>query len=87
MYRTESSPLNGAVLLPVFNETPSEYQYDMQMGNAGTVTLSYTVNQEKSDSPCRTYSYSIRDIRIVNQPYEAFQYEGKTYPKILVVAL
>ena len=79
--------LNGAIVLPIFNETPGEYQYNIQVADAGTLTLSYQISREQTDNVCRPYSYPMRDIRIVNQKFDVFQYEGKTYPKILIVEL
>ena len=84
---TGFSPLNGSVVLGFFNETPGEYQYNIQLGNKGTVVLSYQVSRKETDNPCRLYSYPISEIKIVNQPFELFQDEGKTYPNILIAAL
>jgi hypothetical protein len=84
---TDSFPLNGAISLAVFQETPGEYQYDIQMGEAGMVTLSYQVSRQETDNPCRPFEYPMHDIKIVNQPFDIFQSEGKAYPKVLIVKL
>ncbi|MCF0055222.1 hypothetical protein [Dyadobacter sp. CY356] len=81
------SPLNGAVSLVFFNEIPGQYQYSIEMGSKGTVTLSYQVRRAETDNPCRPNSYPISDIKITNQPFEQFNYEGVTHPNILQTAL
>lgn len=84
---TDSFPLNGAISLSVFHETPGEYQYDIRMGKTGMVTLSYQVSRQETDNPCRPFAYPVRDIKIINQSFDILQFEGKAYPKILIVTL
>jgi hypothetical protein len=57
------------------------------MGEAGMVTLSYQVSRQETDNPCRPFEYPMHDIKIVNQPFDIFQSEGKAYPKVLIVKL
>ena len=85
--RTNLPQLTGAISLAVFNETPGEYQFTMQIGNAGMATLSYKISREETDNPCRPFSYPMRDIKIIDQPFEVFRHDGKSFPTILVVAL
>lgn len=80
-----TGPLNGAISLPVFSEKPGEFQYQIKLGEAGTVLLYYQISRKESDNPCRTYSFPVHDVKIVDQPFDVFQYEGKAYPRILVV--
>ncbi len=88
VYNRPGSPvLNGALSIPVFSESDGEYQFEIQPGNFGAVILSYKIIREKTDNPCRPYSYPMKDIQITNQPFENLQLDGKTYPTILVVAL
>lgn len=90
-WRTDEQPLSpeldGAVSLMILNETPGVYEYQIQLGDKGSATLSYMVERTKTDNVCRPYVYPIGDIKIVDQPFEIFKREGKSYPKILVVKL
>ena len=79
-----TSPLYGLVGFTVFHEKAGDYPYKIQVGDLGTVTLSYTVNQVESDSPCKRYAYPLKDIEIVDHPFELLKYGDKN---ILVVAL
>lgn len=79
--------LNGSLVIGFFNETPGEYQFNIQLGNKGTALLSYQVSRKETDNPCRPDSYPIGEIKIVNQSFELFQYESRTYPNILITAL
>jgi hypothetical protein len=84
---TGFNALNGSLTIGFFNETPGEYQFNIQLGNKGTALLSYQVSRKETDNPCRPDSYPIGEIKIVNQSFELFQYESRTYPNILVTAL
>jgi hypothetical protein len=79
-----SSPLYGLVGFTVFQETAGNYPYKIQVGDLGTVTLSYTIDEVKSDSPCKRYYYPMKDIKITDHPFELLKYGDKN---ILVVAL
>ena len=79
--------LNGSLMIAFFNETPGEYQFNIQLGNKGTAVLSYQVSRKETDNPCRPESYPIGEIKIVDQSFELFQYESRTYPNILITAL
>jgi len=85
--RSGSSVLNGAISVHVFNESVAEYQFGIQLGDIGTAILSYKINRTETDNPCRSFAYPISDIKIIDQPFDIFQQDGKTYPMILVVAL
>lgn len=85
--RTDASMLNGAISIPVFSESAGVYQYNMQLGNLVTAILSYQIDRKETGNPCRPYSYPVNDIKIVNQPFDYLQQDGKINPKILVVSL
>jgi hypothetical protein len=85
--RTGFATLNGAITLAIFSETVREYHYAIEVGDRGKATLSYKISRQESGNRCRPFSYQITDIKIVDQSFNVFQFEGKTYPKILVVSL
>lgn len=82
-----TGPLNGSLVLTVFNEIPGTYQYDIQMSNLSTVTLSYQINRIETGNPCKPYGYPLSEIKIVGQTFDLLQNEGETYPTVLVVPL
>jgi len=53
------SPLNGFLEFSFFNKTPGDHTFKIETKGFETVTLSYTILQEKTNNPCRPYSYSM----------------------------
>lgn len=84
---SSSSPLYGVVRFTIFHQTAGDYPYKIQVGNLGTVTLSYTVKEVETDNPCKRYTYPLKDIKITDHPFELLKYQDKTHPNILVVML
>lgn len=85
--RTGLSQLHGSLTLSVFNEIPGTYQYGIQIKDREMVTLSYQITRKETGNLCKPYSYPLDEVKILNQTFDVFQYEGKTYPMILVVTL
>ncbi|WP_254562186.1 hypothetical protein [Dyadobacter diqingensis] len=85
--RASESMLNGAISIPVFSESAGVYQYNMQLGDIGTAILSYQIDRKETDNPCRPFSYPVNDVKIVNQPFDYLEQNGKPNPRILVVSL
>lgn len=79
--------MNGIIELAVFHEKAGEYSYKIELKNLSTVDLSYIIKQEKTNDPCKTYSYPMSNFKVLNHDFEQFKYEGKTAPNILVVQL
>lgn len=82
-----NSPLNGVLEFAMFHETAGEYVYKIELKKRGTINLSYIITQEKTNDPCKMYSYPINNIKVLNHDFEQFKYEGKTSPNILAVKL
>lgn len=83
------SPLNGAIQLTIIPHTEEgDYRYIIQAGDLVTATFSTTVDKVENDGPCGgRYYYPISAIEITDHPFEPLEYEGNTYPGVLVVAL
>lgn len=85
--RTGIASLDGSLSMAVFPGPEGEYRYDIQLLNKGTVTFSYQVTKQQTNDICKPHVYPIGNLKTTNQTYSIFQHEGKSYPKILIVAL
>ncbi|MGO1245814.1 MAG: hypothetical protein ACTMH4_17175 [Sphingobacterium sp.] len=84
------TPYNGIVKLVGIPDTEGEHSYKIQIGVVGSAVIAYTgvKKENKTNDPCSSpYYNSITDIRIVDHPFHVFEYEGKTFPEIVVVEL
>lgn len=84
---TTNSPFNGMLEFTAFHEKAAEYAYKIELKNLGTVNLSYTIKQEKTNDPCKMYYYPMEGLKVSGHDFEPFKYEDKTYPNVVVVTL
>lgn len=80
-----NSLTNGTLGLTVFHETEGEYPYQIQLGNAASATLSYTITKKKSDNPCKPYYFPMSDIKITDHTFSVMEHQGKEVPNFLVL--
>lgn len=84
------TPNNGIVKLASIPDTEGEHSYKIQIDDFESIVIAYTgiKKENKTNDPCSSpYYYSITDIRIVDHPFNVFEYEGKAFPNIVVVEL
>ncbi|MGF7042997.1 hypothetical protein [Mucilaginibacter lappiensis] len=82
-----TSPFNGMLQFSVFHETAGQYPYQIKLAGFGRATLAYTVSKVATNNLCKPTAYPISNIMIIDHPFTAFTYDGKSYPNILVVEL
>lgn len=85
--RQNQSPLYGAVMLQFFEEKVGDYILNIQVGDFGTVKLSYTVSKVKTGDICRPHYYPLGDVKIVDYPFEPVKNEFTGGMSVLKVAL
>lgn len=85
--RTGIVPLDGSLSMAFFPGPEGEYRYEIQLLNKGTVTFSYQVTKQQTSDICKPHVYPIGNLKTLDHAFSTFQHEGKSYPKILIVAL
>jgi hypothetical protein len=82
-----TSPYNGMLQFSIFHETADQYPYQIKLEGVGRATIAYTVSKVATNNLCKPTAYPISNIKIIDHPFTAFTYEGKSYPNVLVVEL
>lgn len=84
---SDNSPLNGFMEIRFFNETPGDHSFKIQIEGKETIILSYTILKEKSEDPCRLFSYPITGLKILNYNWDLYKHNGTIVPLVLVVKI
>lgn len=85
LFKAQNSPLNGMFELIVFHEKKGQYHYNVEIKGLGSVVIAYTITQEKSDNPCRSYNYPMSGLLATDHEFEQFVYQGKTMLNVIKV--
>lgn len=80
-----NSPLNGMIEIAAFHEKAGQYLYKVDIKEIGTVTIGYTISQEKTDNPCRTYSYPMTGLKSTDHNFEPFIHQDKPVRNVIKV--
>lgn len=85
LIKAANSPLNGMLEIAAFHEKAGQYLYKVEIKEIGTVTIGYTISQEKTDNPCRTYSYPMSALKSIDHDFEPFVHQDKPIRNVIKV--
>lgn len=83
----DGHPLNGALELPLFDQTEGDHSFDIQINGIEPIILSYTISKGKNDNPCLPYLPPLTALKVLNHTWELFENEGKPVPNIVVIRI
>ena len=87
LVKAANSPLNGMLGIAVFHEKAGQYFYKVEIKDMGTVAIDYMISQEKTDNPCRVYSYPMTGFQSTDHDFEHVVYQYKQIPNFIKVYL
>ena len=87
LVKSQGSPMDGMLELSVFHETAGQRYYKVEVKGLGNVSIGYTITQQKSDNPCRTFSYPMSGLLSTDHDFEQLVYQDKKLPNVIKVFL
>lgn len=85
LLKSANSPFNGMLEMAVFHEKAEQHSYKIEIKGMGTFAIAYSISQEKTDDPCKTYTYPMSGLKSTDHDFEQLVLQDKPIPNIIKV--